>query len=278
MKRCFSCMLALALLLAFALFGCSDSSEPQYENALERVKGEGKIIMATNPEWAPYEFENLNAETEADQYAGADIELGRYIAQQLGVELVISPMSFETVIESVAQGQADMGISAFAYREERAQAALRAGPYGVGDGYQGALVRKENAQELSTIESLNNRKIAVQISSLQYEYAEKYLTGCEYTLVSSPMDGVMALQNGKVDAMLIASSTGEGYCKNYSDLQMSDLKFPTDEGNYVIINKEETELYEAVLEIVLEAESSGKFATWLEEAAALADSLGVVNE
>ena len=145
MKRCFSCMLALALLLAFALFGCSDSSEPQYENALERVKGEGKIIMATNPEWAPYEFENLNAETEADQYAGADIELGRYIAQQLGVELVISPMSFETVIESVAQGQADMGISAFAYREERAQAALMAGPYGVGDGYQGALVRKEKS-------------------------------------------------------------------------------------------------------------------------------------
>jgi polar amino acid transport system substrate-binding protein len=203
------------------------------------------------------------------------MELGRYMAEQLGVELQIDAMSFETVIESIAQGRADMGISGLAYREERAQAVLLAGPYGVGESYQGALVRKEDAAELNTIESLFGRKIGVQISSLQYELAEKYLQDCEYNLFSNPVDGVLALRNGKVDAVLIASATGQGYCNNYDDIQMSDLRFPADTGEYVAINKENTELYDAILEIVLEAESSGKFAAWLEEATALAESLGV---
>ena len=260
MKRRLCRILALTTLVALFAAGCSAEETPEYANALERIKGEGKIVMATNPEWAPYEFENLNAETEEDKYAGADIELGRYIAQQLGVDFELSVMSFETVIESVAQGQADIGISAFAYKEDRAEAALLAGPYSVGDDYQGALVRKEDAEELSTVESLNNRTIGVQIGSLQYEIAEETLEGCEYVFFSNPADGVLSLQNGKVDAVLIASAAGEGYCNNYDDIQMSDLRFESESGNYVIVNKEEQELYEAVLEIVLEAESSGKFA------------------
>ncbi|MBQ3391150.1 MAG: transporter substrate-binding domain-containing protein [Clostridia bacterium] len=274
MKRFTALLLTLLILATLCLSGCSEK-EPEYANALERIKAEGKIVMATNPEWAPYEFENLNAENEEDKYVGADIELGRYIAEQLGVELQIDAMSFETVIESIAQGRADMGISGLAYREERAQAVLLAGPYGVGESYQGALVRKEDAAELNTIESLFGRKIGVQISSLQYELAEKYLQDCEYNLFSNPVDGVLALRNGKVDAVLIASATGQGYCNNYDDIQMSDLRFPADTGEYVAINKENTELYDAILEIVLEAESSGKFAAWLEEATALAESLGV---
>ena len=278
MKRRLCRILALTTLVALFAAGCSAEETPEYANALERIKGEGKIVMATNPEWAPYEFENLNAETEEDKYAGADIELGRYIAQQLGVDFELSVMSFETVIESVAQGQADIGISAFAYKEGRAEAALLAGPYSVGDDYQGALVRKEDAEELSTVESLNNRTIGVQIGSLQYEIAQETLEGCEYVFFSNPADGVLSLQNGKVDAVLIASAAGEGYCNNYDDIQMSDLRFESESGNYVIVNKEEQELYEAVLEIVLGAESSGKFAQWLEEATELANSLNLSAE
>ena len=78
--------------------------------------------------------------------------------------------------------------------------------------------------------------------------------------------------------LLIASAAGEGYCNNYDDIQMSDLRFESESGNYVIVNKEEQELYEAVLEIVLEAESSGKFAQWLEEATELANSLNLSAE
>ena len=61
MNRRLSRILALSALVALFAAGCSAEETPEYANALDRIKGEGKIVMATNPEWAPYEFENLAA-------------------------------------------------------------------------------------------------------------------------------------------------------------------------------------------------------------------------
>ena len=276
MKPRFTTLAALILTLALCLTACGEKT-PTYDNALERVLGTGKLVMATNPEWAPMEFENLQATNEDEKYVGCDIELGRYIAEQLGVELVISPMNFEAVIESVIQGQADVGISGLAYKEDRAASTMMAGPYALGDdqGYQGALIRVGMEDELATLEGINGRPIAVQIASLQLEYAEKYLPDSPITTISSPIDGVLYLQNGEVDAFLTASSMGDGFMRNYSDVTMSALKFPTTEGAWVVLKPGEDELYERVQEIVTEAESSGKFAQWRTEAEALAEQLGV---
>ena len=54
MKRRLCRILALTTLVALFAAGCSAEETPEYANALERIKGEGKIVMATNPEWAPY--------------------------------------------------------------------------------------------------------------------------------------------------------------------------------------------------------------------------------
>ena len=256
MKRRLCRILALTTLVALFAAGCSAEETPEYANALERIKGEGKIVMATNPEWAPYEFENLNAETEEDKYAGADIELGRYIAQQLGVDFELSVMSFETVIESVAQGQADIGISAFAYKEDRAEAALLAGPYSVGDDYQGALVRKEDAEELSTVESLNNRTIGVQIGSLQYEIAEETLEGCEYVFFSNPADGVLSLQNGQVDAVVIDNAPAQEFVAANPGLKILDTAYAQED--YAIgVAKGNTQLLDAINGALEELQADG---------------------
>ena len=78
------------------------------------------------------------------------------------------------------------------------------------------------------------------------------------------------------DGQSLSMTTVEAAVRQYGGyIQMSDLRFESESGNYVIVNKEEQELYEAVLEIVLEAESSGKFAQWLEEATELANSLNL---
>lgn len=269
--------LAAALaLLTLALTACS-AKATTYENALERVLDTGKLVMATNPEWAPFEFEDLSATDEADKYVGCDIELGRYIAEQLGVEFVLSPMNFEAVIESVVQGQADIGISALAYKEERAAATLMAGPYALEgeEDFQGVLIRKGMEEEITSTEDLNGRPIAVQIASLQMEYAEKYLPDSTITTISSPIDGVLALQNGKVDGFLTSSSMGDGFMRNYDDVAMSAIEFPTTEGCWVVLKPGEEELFERVQEIVTEAETSGKFAQWRKEAEEKAAELGL---
>jgi polar amino acid transport system substrate-binding protein len=85
-------------------------------NKLEAIQQAGKIVMCTSPDYAPYEFEDLSKKGQ-DQYVGSDIELGKYIAEQLGVELEIKAMDFSTCLEAITQGTVDMGITALRIRK-----------------------------------------------------------------------------------------------------------------------------------------------------------------
>ena len=101
-------------------------------------------------------------------------------------------------------------------------------------------------------------------------------TGADLTS-SYVENSVVELREGSVDGPLKSFSAVISSTRKLITITPdSDLK--DDTVYYVIVNKEEQELYEAVLEIVLEAESSGKFAQWLEEATELANSLNLSAE
>ena len=55
------------------------------ESRLGKILASGKITMGTAPDFAPMEFKNVGA--KGVEYVGSDIELGKYIAEKLGVEL-----------------------------------------------------------------------------------------------------------------------------------------------------------------------------------------------
>ena len=80
--------IAAACLLSFTMTACSSNNEggqsaaPQ--NKLEEIQQKGKLVMAVSPDFPPFEFID-NTKSGIDQYVGADIELGKYIAEQLGV-------------------------------------------------------------------------------------------------------------------------------------------------------------------------------------------------
>lgn len=69
--------------------------------------------LVISPDYAPYEFIDLEKMGQGDeQYVGSDIELAKYIADSLGVELVIQPMDFDSVLAAVSEGKCDIAISA----------------------------------------------------------------------------------------------------------------------------------------------------------------------
>jgi len=275
--------LTLALfMLAFA--GCAQKTdtpptEAQEETAqpvskLDQIKEAGVITMCTSPDYAPYEFEDLTKQGQ-DKYVGADIELGKYIAEKLGVTLEVKAMDFNTCLEAVKQGTVDMGIAGFAYKEDRAESMLLVGPYNVGNGYQGLLIPADKADEYKTVDDFKGKKIAAQVATLQYDLVVQQTPGAEVVTVTTIQDGVMMVQTGKVDALCVLSTVGEEYTKQYDTLAMSTVQYFTMEGTYVLVAKEYADLAEALQPIVEEADSSGLYAGWVEEAKALAAELGV---
>lgn len=249
------------------------------ENKLEKIKASGKIVMATSPDFAPSEFIDPS-KTGQDAIVGADIDLAKYIAEKLGVTLVIETMDFAAVQAAVTQGKVDMGISGMAYTETRAEAMELSAFYNYEtDKGQGLLVLKDTADQYTKAEDFAGKKVAVQNASLQYNLLTTQLPDAVVELVTVVSDGVMLLINGKVDAVGVAVENGEGFVKNYDSLVFSDFYYDfKNDGNVMAVTKGETELIEAINEIIAEVNELGLYRQWLDAAIELSQSLGIQND
>lgn len=274
MKKLFCAALAAAMLMA-TMSGCGSS-----QNRLEKIKESGKLVLATSPDFAPLEFEDLSS-GEA-QYVGSDIELAKYIAEKLGVELEISAMDFSAVQAAIPSGQADIAISGFARTEERAQNMELSTPFNITeDGGQTVLVAKGQGANYTAAEDFSGLQIGAQNGSLQYNLVSSQLPeDVEIVPVGSLNDGVLMLETGKIDALASDLSNAELLLESHDGIETTDFMFEySSEGNVAAVKKGETELIEAVNEIIDEVNELGLYEQWKEEATELAKSLGIeVNE
>lgn len=274
MKKLFCAALAAAMLMA-TMSGCGSS-----QNRLEKIKESGKLVLATSPDFAPLEFEDLSS-GEA-QYVGSDIELAKYIAEKLGVELEISAMDFSAVQAAIPSGQADIAISGFAKTEERAQNMELSTPFNITeDGGQTVLVLKGEGANYTTADDFSGLQIGAQNGSLQYNLVSSQLPeDVEIVPVGSLNDGVLMLETGKIDALASDLSNAELLLESHDGIETTDFMFEySSEGNVAAVKKGETELIEAVNEIIEEVNELGLYDQWKEEATELAKSLGLeVNE
>lgn len=135
------------------------------ESRLGKILASGKITMGTAPDFAPMEFKNVGA--KGVEYVGSDIELGKYIAEKLGVELEIKAMEFSAIQQGLASGTIDMGISGFAYTEERAETLGLSDRYNIQSEDKGhtLLVLKEDAASYKTAEDFSGKKVVAQNAS-----------------------------------------------------------------------------------------------------------------
>lgn len=274
MKKLFCAALAAAMLMA-TMSGCGSS-----QNRLEKILESGKLVLATSPDFAPLEFEDLSS-GEA-QYVGSDIELAKYIAEKLGVELEISAMDFSAVQAAIPSGQADIAISGFARTEERAQNMELSTPFNITeDGGQTVLVAKGQGANYTTADDFSGLQIGAQNGSLQYNLVSSQLPeDVEIVPVGSLNDGVLMLETGKIDALASDLSNAELLLESHDGIETTDFMFEySSEGNVAAVKKGETELIEAVNEIIEEVNELGLYDQWKDEATELAKSLGLeVNE
>ena len=263
MKKIVSLVLA-ALMLASVLAGCGSSSasaptgtNPEATTASLKVVTAGKLTVATSPDFAPMEFMDPSKEGQ-DAYIGFDITLAKYIADSLGLELQIMPMSFDACQTAVYAGTADMAISGFSWTEERAQ------NYNVSDYYHAG--DNEDEQVL-----LKGAKIGAQNASLQQSLTTEQLTDSELVLFTDLGTGVLQLKNGDFDCIAVAKGNGDSIIANNPEIAMSGFKFVVDEkytGNVILLQKGADALTEAVNAAL--ASSKDKWDGWYTDAKALA--------
>ena len=280
--------IAAACLLSFTMTACSSNNEggqsaaPQ--NKLEEIQQKGKLVMAVSPDFPPCEFID-KTKSGIDQYVGADIELGKYIAEQLGVDFEIKAMDFTAVLSSVDLGNADIAISGFGWREDREESfELSHGFNKDGEAScHGFLIKKADAAKYTTLADLANATIAAQVSSLQEGYTKEQLPDAKLQQVTSLDIGVMSLETGKVDALACTCDLAKGYASANEDLVKADAEFDITydsehDGNVAAVQKGQTELLAKINEIIDEVNEKGLYDEWNTAAKATAKELGIKFE
>ena len=98
----------------------ADSAPASPSNALEQIKADGVLSVALSPDFAPMEFVD-SSKSGQEQYVGFDVTLAKYIADYIGVELNVEPMSFDACQTAVYTASVPMSISGYYWTEERAE-------------------------------------------------------------------------------------------------------------------------------------------------------------
>ncbi|MCR5305370.1 MAG: transporter substrate-binding domain-containing protein [Oscillospiraceae bacterium] len=68
-------------------------------------RSKGRIVMATNAEFPPYEFK------KGSEIVGFDVDMMTAVCDTLGYELRIEDMAFDSIIPAVQSGKADVGVA-----------------------------------------------------------------------------------------------------------------------------------------------------------------------
>ena len=276
MKKIFAMVLALAMILSCA--ACGGSSKAKGD-LLEEIKAQGYIELCTEPYFAPFEFVDPS-KTGDDQYVGVDIEIAKYIAEKIGVELRIVPLDFTAVLAGIADGKYDIAISAIAYSPSRAEAMRLSNVYKPNSGGYGFLTRTEDVDKYSSVEDLKDAVVITQSGSVQESLYNQNVKACkEFKLVANMTDGYLAVAEGKADVCICSTESAQLYAEANGGLAIPDFRFEVDpnmNGTVVAMPlKDSDSLLEVVNEAIAELNAQGKIDQWNEEYTAYAAELGI---
>ena len=213
--RALALVLALALITVFAA-SCGaagpktgDPGKTAEEGAdlLQAIRDRGYITIATEGDWSPWTYHD-----DDDVLTGFDVELGKLIARELGVEARFEETAWDSILAGVDAGRFDVACNGVGFTDARAEKYTFSTPY----VYTGAVlvVRKDN-DEITKLEDLKGKVTANTASSTYASMAEE--AGATVTPVDALQDTLNLVIDGRVDATLNARVTIETYLAEHPE-------------------------------------------------------------
>ena len=208
------------------------------------------IIVATNPEYPPFEY------VEGDETVGYDIDLWKAIAEKIGVAYEIEAMDFDAVISAVAANPNTIGISGISITDERKLTV------NFSEGYinAGLVVIVKADSGLETADQLKGKLIGVQLGTTS-DFAAEEITGMENVAqYKTFLNAVMDLQGNKLDAVIIDKPVGQAILASLNDPNLVIVDMGLQADWYGIeVNKNNPELLEKINKALAELETEGFF-------------------
>lgn len=197
-------IVAFSLVLVMVLVCMSACNSTKL--TVESVQKAGKLVMGTSPDFPP--FESLD---EKGDVVGIEVEILELICNELGVELEIKQMDFDSVLPGVQSGKFDVGVSGISVTPEREKNTLFTVPYCL--AAQAIVVTSDSP--ITGKADLAGKKVSVQTGTTAEEFCMK--NGYTVDGFAANADAQAALTVGKVAAWVIDDLTAAEMVAVYNE-------------------------------------------------------------
>ncbi len=190
MKKIFA-LLLVAVMAVTLLASCGAKGK-----TLAEIKEAGKLVIATSPDFPP--FESL----ENNEVVGIEVDIMKLICAELGVEMEIVQMDFDSVLIGIQSGKYDCGMSGITVNPGREKNMRFTVPY-----YNAAqvIVVTEDS-EITGKADLAGKSVSVQTGTTADEGC-KAEGNIDVKAFAANADAKAALTTGKVDAWVVDNLT-----------------------------------------------------------------------
>jgi len=214
MMRTINAIIAIVIvaIIAFAagyyIYPSINLTQPVQQKTLwDKIKERGYIVVATSPDWPPFEF----IDPQTNELVGYEVDLMNAIGEKLGIEVRWKTMEFDTIIAAVKNGEVDLGVSGFSVTPERFNEVSFCMPHIVTEVQLIMTVEKANELGITRLKSLSEiKKYNIVVGTGQGTTEEQELLDLVNKgvipsgLVKSFTDFQIALEDlkaGRVDAV-----------------------------------------------------------------------------
>ena len=156
---------------------------------LDEIKKDGKILIATEGQFAPFNFFNGTTLT------GFEVDLAELVAKKMGVTIQWKTLGFDALLTGLRQDRWDLVIASHGITDERAKAVTFTEPHYCSGGMIIAM-----DPSIRTAKDLAGKVVAVQTGTSYLENVQKVSSVKEVKNFPTDVDARSALNSRRVDA------------------------------------------------------------------------------
>lgn len=226
-------ILVLCLVCVICLTGCGKSDDT--------------LIMVTEAGFAPYEY------YDDGEIVGVDIDIAREIAKEMGKELVVKDVAFDSIINEVKTGKADFGAAGISYTDERAKQV----DFSINYSTSNQVVVVKNGSNVRDVNNIDGKKIAVQLGSVADTYVTSNFKNSEIVREKKYLAAIQDLKDGKADAVVMDELPAKEMVKNNNDIMILSGNLASDSYG-MVVKKGNTKLLNTIDKVLNRLKEDGR--------------------
>lgn len=219
---------------------------------LEKVKAAGKLVIGVEGTYPPFTYHD-----DSGELTGLDIELGKALAEKLGVEAEFQEAAWDSLLIGIDSGRFDTVINSVSITDERAEKYDFSDPY-----YYEArrVVVRADDDSIQTPGNLKGKKIATNATNAFIPWYEAQ--GAEIVGIDTSSEAIDLVLSGRADFLGTSVPVLNAYLDEHPDAK-DKLKeafvIPNSEDVIAIpVRKGETEYLDAINAALAELREEGK--------------------